>query len=56
MEKDSVLCKNKVPEEGIVLRREVTNIDVYKLKANRFLVKETQELDKGAIDIESAQE
>ena len=56
LEKDSVLCKNKVPEEGIVLRREVTNIDVYKLKANRFLVKETQELDKGAIDIESAQE
>lgn len=56
LEKDSVLCKNKVPEEGIVLRREVTNIDVYKLKANRFLQKETQELDKGTIDIESTQE
>lgn len=56
LEKDSILCRNKVPEEGIVIRREVTNIDVYKLKANRFLQKETQELDKGVIDIESSQE
>lgn len=56
LEKDSILCNNKVPEEGIVIRREVTNIDVYKLKANRFLQKETQELDKGTIDIESVQE
>lgn len=56
LEKDSTLCNNKVPEEGIVLRREVTNIDVYKLKANRFLQKETQQLDKGVIDIESIQE
>lgn len=55
LEGDSVLCKNKVPEEGIVLRREESNIDVYKLKSNRFLQKETQELDKGVIDIESAQ-
>lgn len=56
LEKDSVLCNNKVPEEGIVIRKEVTNIDVYKFKANRFLQKETQELDKGTIDIESIQE
>lgn len=55
LEGDSVLCNNKVPEEGIVLRREVSNIDVYKLKSNRFLQKETKELDKGVIDIESAQ-
>lgn len=55
LEGDSVLCNNKVPEEGIVVRREVSNISVYKLKANRFLQKETKELDKGIIDIESAQ-
>lgn len=55
LEGDSVLCNNKVPEEGIVLRREVSNIDVYKLKSNRFLQKETKELDKGVIDIESEQ-
>lgn len=55
LEKDSILCNNKVPEEGIVIRKEVTNIDVYKFKANRFLQKETQELDKGTIDIESIQ-
>lgn len=56
LEKDSILCNNKVPEEGIVIRKEVTNIDVYKFKANRFLQKETQELDKGTIDIETIQE
>ena len=55
LEGDLVLCNNRVLEEGIVLRREVSNIDVYKLKSNRFLQKETQELDKGVIDIKSAQ-
>ena len=55
LEGDSALCNNKVPEEGIVLRLETSNINVYKLKANRFLQKETKELDKGVIDIESAQ-
>lgn len=56
LEGDSVLCANKVPEEGIVLRREVNDISVFKLKANRFLQKETKDLDKGIIDIESSQE
>lgn len=56
LENDSVLCLNKVPEEGIVLRREVNNISVFKLKANAFLQKETASLDKGIVDIESAQE
>lgn len=43
-------------KEGIVLRREVNNISVFKLKANAFLQKETASLDKGIVDIESAQE
>lgn len=55
LEKRSVLCNNNVPEEGIVLRREVSNIDVYKLKANSFLQRESANLDKEIIDIESQQ-
>lgn len=56
LEKDSVLCNNKVPEEVIVLRREVSEIDVYKLKSVNFLQRETKMLDKGEADIESNQE
>lgn len=56
LELDSVLCVKEVPEEGIVLRREVNNISVFKLKANSFLQKETASLDKGIVDIESTQE
>lgn len=55
-EKNCELCRNKVPDEGIVLRRDVPNqIDVYKLKSFRFLEMETKELDnENFIDIESA--
>lgn len=52
LEKQSVLCNNKVPEEGIVLRREISEIDVYKLKSVAFLERETKMLDKGEVDIE----
>lgn len=53
LEKRSVYCNNNVPEEGIVLRREVSDISVYKLKSLSFLQRETAELDKGEADIES---
>lgn len=56
LERDSILCNNKVPEEGIVLRREVSDISVYKLKSVSFLERESKALDKGTIDIESTQE
>lgn len=56
LEKKSILCNNSVPEEGIVIRREVNDIDVYKLKSLAFLERETKNLDKGIIDIESEQE
>lgn len=53
-EKDCFLCVNRVPEEGIVVRKESLNsCDSYKLKSFRFLEKESKELDKGVIDIES---
>lgn len=55
LERDSVYCNNKVPEEGIVIRREVSDISVFKLKANRFLQKETADLDKGISNIEDDQ-
>ena len=55
LEKDSIYCNNKVPEEGIVIRRETSTIDVYKFKSKRFLTHETEELDKGNVDIETNQ-
>jgi hypothetical protein len=55
LEKECEYCLNKVPSEGIVLRREVNDIDVYKLKSFKFLEFETKELDTGTVDIESAE-
>jgi len=53
-EKDCFMCVNKVPEEGVVLRVEsLTSCDSYKLKSFKFLKWESDELDKGEIDIES---
>ena len=53
MELSSPRCKNNVPHEGIVIRNETLNIDVYKLKCFAFLEKERAALDKGEFDIES---
>jgi len=53
-EKDCFMCKNKVPEEGIVLRKEgLFQFESYKLKSERFLLHETEMLDAGEEDIES---
>jgi hypothetical protein len=53
-EKDCFMCVNKVPEEGIVLRKEdLFSCDSFKLKSFAFLEYETKELDKGVIDLES---
>lgn len=46
-EKDCFMSKNPVPEEGVVLRKEGLEFDAYKLKSSRFLLKETEALDKG---------
>jgi hypothetical protein len=54
-EKDCFICKNKVPEEGIVLRKESGfQFDTYKLKSFKFLEYETKLLDEGNVDIESS--
>lgn len=50
------ICKNKVPSEGVVIRREDTldfNTITLKAKNFKFLEKETKDLDKGILDIES---
>ena len=54
-EKDCFMCENKVPEEGIVVRVEdLFECKSYKLKSFRFLEFESNELDKGVADVESA--
>jgi hypothetical protein len=53
LEKDCIdnLCK-KVPDEGIVLRIESKDIQVYKLKSEKFLLKENEAKEKEEVDIE----
>lgn len=59
-EKDCYLCtartENKVPEEGIVVRKEsMFEFEAYKLKSFKFLEMETLLLDEGTQDMESGQ-
>lgn len=53
-EKDCHMCLNKVPEEGIVLRREVSSFEFepYKLKSFRFLELSSKEEDAQISNIE----
>jgi hypothetical protein len=54
-DKDCFMCKNSVPEEGIVIRKEsLFSFDAYKLKSFRFMEWESSQLDNGVIDTESA--
>lgn len=47
LEKDCKYCRNKVPAEGIVVRKDgQDSFMAYKLKAKKFLKMETEELDK----------
>ena len=52
LEKDCSFCKNNVPDEGVVIRKDGLLLDVYKLKSFRFLKKETEELDTDDFNIE----
>ena len=51
-EKDCYICKNKVPEEGVVVRIEGNDFEAYKAKSERFYARETAQLDKGELNIE----
>ncbi len=58
LEKDCDLCKSEpnLPSEGVVLKiDDAPDIDAFKLKSFRFLQHETDALDKGEIDIETAE-
>ena len=52
LEKQCTVCKNKVPNEGIVLRVDELGSRALKLKSFAFLQKETKDLDKGNVDME----
>ena len=45
-------CKNKMADEGIVLRVESSNIEVYKLKSELFILGESKAKDAGTEDME----
>jgi hypothetical protein len=46
------MCSNKLPEEGVVLRKESELFEAYKLKSDSFLERETKGLDSGEVNIE----
>ena len=52
MEELSPSCNNKVPHEGIVIKKEDGIPHAWKLKTFAFLGKEQQEADKGETNIE----
>jgi hypothetical protein len=55
-DQDSALCVNKVPEEGIVVRKDGLNkCEAMKLKSWRFLRSESENLDTDVADIEEDQ-
>ena len=55
LEGNDTLCVNKVPNEGIVLRREGVILDSKKLKSWNFLNMESAQLDLGEVTIEDEQ-
>lgn len=52
MEEFSPLCSNKVPHEGIVIKKENMVSEAFKLKCFKFIDKEGKALDKGEINME----
>lgn len=55
-DKDCYICQNKVPEEGVVIRKESLELEAYKLKSPKFYEWETKQLDKGEVNIEDDEE
>jgi hypothetical protein len=52
-EMDCPMSKNKVPREGVVIRRFNDHADVYKLKSLRFIQREAEEAEAGEVDVET---
>lgn len=55
MEQNSPDCNNKVPHEGLVIKKEGLWSNAFKLKCFNFLNKEQKDLDKGITNIEDEQ-
>jgi len=55
-EKNCYICKNKVPEEGIVLVKEAAFFEAYKLKSFAFFERETKLLDNNETNMEDMEE
>lgn len=56
LEKKCYICKHDVPNEGVVVRKEVLDIEPYKHKSFLFKQLESKEADEGIENIEDAQE
>lgn len=55
-EKNCYMCINKVPEEGIIIRKQsLYDYNAFKLKSFRFFELESKQLDDKEVDIESEQ-
>lgn len=53
IEADELLCRNKVPREGVVVRIQGDEVaEAFKLKSLRFLEREKKAIDKGEVDME----
>ena len=52
MEMNSPDCKNKVPHEGLVIKKEDMHSRAWKLKCFAFIQGESKELDNGETNIE----
>lgn len=52
LNRDCDICKNKVPNEGIVIRIESKEIKSFKLKSDAFCANQSKLADQGEIDIE----
>lgn len=54
LEKNCTFCKNKVPAEGVVVRKDhPEQSEAYKCKSFAFNLRESKALDNGEVDIES---
>jgi hypothetical protein len=52
VDKQCFMCKNEVPAEGVVVRKEAMDFEAYKLKSFEFMKRETEELDAGNTNME----
>ena len=53
MEQNEPMCNNKVPREGVVIRKADDQIkEAWKLKCDKFRLREAKEMDAGNVDIE----